>query len=260
MGVRSVLGRPGVRWGAAAAAAGAAAWSWWAFDSAPYPYAQHRLLDLPLPLLGQRRLESLLRPQRGERVLEIGPGTGLQSLRTAPRLGPEGRLDVVDVQQEMLDHVMARAAREGVTGIVPTRSDAGALPFPDGAFDAAYLVTALGETPDPGTTLTELRRVVRSGGRVVVGEFFDRHQVRRTALARHANAAGLHVTGLIGPPFAYFARLEPCRSARGHDTPPSEAHIPEAHIPGAHLPTACAPAPKGHRPEVRLAGPHPAVG
>jgi ubiquinone/menaquinone biosynthesis C-methylase UbiE len=78
------------------------------------------------------------------------------------------------------------------------------------------LVTALGEIPRPEQALRELRRVVKADGRVVIGEFFDRHQVCRPLLARHANAAGLHVTRLIGPPFAYYARLEPCRSASGH--------------------------------------------
>jgi ubiquinone/menaquinone biosynthesis C-methylase UbiE len=210
MNVRAAARRPATRWGLAAAVAGAAAWSWWAFDSAPYPYAQRRLLDLPLPFLSQGRLESLLEPHAGQRILEIGPGTGLQALRTAPQLGDDGGLDIVDIQQEMLDHVMRRADDLGIGNITPTRADAHSLPFPDERFDAAYLVTALGEIPQPETALRELRRVVKAEGRVVVGEFFDRHQVRRPILARHANAAGLHVTRLIGPPFAYYARLEPC--------------------------------------------------
>ncbi|MER6301909.1 methyltransferase domain-containing protein [Kitasatospora sp. NPDC001539] len=218
MNLRTALGRSGVRWGLTAAAAGTAALSWWAFDSAPYPYAQRWLLDLPLPLLSQERLDAMLELRQGERVLEVGPGTGLQALRTAPQLGPGGRLDIVDVQQEMLDHVMGRAAQRGLGNITPTQADAHHLPFGNAVFDAAYLVTALGEIPQPEVTLRELSRVVKPSGRIVVGEFFDRHQVRRTALARHANAAGLHVTRLIGPPFSYYARLAPCRSS-GARTP-----------------------------------------
>jgi len=222
MNLASTLGRSNVRWGLAAAAAGTAAWSWWAFDSAPYPYAQHRLLDLPLPFLSQRRLDALLEPGRGERILEIGPGTGLQSLKVAPQLGAEGRLDIVDIQQEMLDHVMGRAKETGIGNIKPHRADAHELPFGEALFDAAYLVTALGEIPDPEATLRELRRVVKPNGRIVIGEFFDRHQVHRTTLARHANAAGLHMSRLVGPQFAYYARLEPCLASpvgqRGQDS------------------------------------------
>nr|WP_280859635.1 methyltransferase domain-containing protein [Streptomyces sp. SAI-144] len=75
-------------------------------------------------------MDAVLRPRPGERILEIGPGTGLQSLHVAPQLGPEGRLDVLDIQQEMLDHVMCRAERDGLATIRPTRSDAHELPWP----------------------------------------------------------------------------------------------------------------------------------
>ncbi|MFI9270125.1 class I SAM-dependent methyltransferase [Kitasatospora sp. NPDC052896] len=230
MNARHALHSPGLRRGLAATAVGAAAWSWWALDSAPYPYAQRRLLDLPLPFLTQQRLESLLELRPGQRVLEIGPGTGLQSLRIAPRLGPGGRLDIVDIQQEMLDHVMLRAGRLGIDTIVPTCADAHALPFPDEVFDAAYLVTALGEIPDPKVALAELRRVVHPEGRVVVGEFFDRHQIRRSTLAHRANAAGMHVTRLLGPPFAYYALLRPCGSTH-EGSPPEATETPAASFP-----------------------------
>ncbi|MGW4808443.1 methyltransferase domain-containing protein [Kitasatospora sp. NPDC004272] len=217
-----MLGRPGARRGLTATAAGAAALSGWAFDSAPYPYAQHRILPLLLPLLGQERLDAMLELRQGERVLEVGPGTGLQALRTAPQLGPGGRLDIVDVQQEMLDHVMGRAALRSLTTIAPTLADARHLPFEDAVFDAAYLVPAPGEILRPEVTPAELGRVVKPDGRIVVGEFFDRHQVRRTAPARHANAVGLHVTRLIGPPFSSCARPAPCRPLPARYPHPAE--------------------------------------
>jgi SAM-dependent methyltransferase len=198
--------------GAAAAAAAAAAGVVLA-DRAPYPYAQRRLLDVPLPLLTPRRLDVLLRPRAGERMLEIGPGTGLQSLHVAPQLGASGQLAVVDVQQQMLDHVLARAARRGLGNITAHRADARALPFGDSAFDAAYLVTVLGEVPGQRAALSELRRVLRPGGRLVVGEFADRHYVPLGTLACLANDTGLHVRRHTGGPLAYYALLEPCGHA-----------------------------------------------
>jgi ubiquinone/menaquinone biosynthesis C-methylase UbiE len=192
---------------AVAAAAAAAAW-WWT-DSAPYPYAQHWLLDLPLPFLTNRRLDALLAVRPGERVLEVGPGTGLQALHVAGLLGAAGRLDIIDIQQPMLDHVARRAAAAKIGSIVPARADARELPFADGSFDAAYLVTVLGEIPDPGAALQEIRRVLKPGGRLVVGEFLDRHYVPLVTLLRYANDAGLQPSAWLGPPLAYFARFQP---------------------------------------------------
>ncbi len=189
-----------------AAVAGAVG-SWWAFDTAPYPYAQRLLLDLPLPYLSLSRLDRILQPQPGERILEIGPGTGLQSLHTAPQLRHGGRLDIVDIQQDMLNHVMRRAAVKNIDNITPNLADAHKLPFADCTFNAAYAVTALGEIPEPATTLGEIQRVLRPDGRLVIGEFFDRHQIRVPRLVDLATSVGMHVEKIIGPPFAYYARL-----------------------------------------------------
>jgi ubiquinone/menaquinone biosynthesis C-methylase UbiE len=201
--------------GASVAAAAAATAAWWYTDSAPYPYAQRKILDLPLPFLTNRRLDALLGIRPGERVLEIGPGTGLQALHVAGLLGGEGRLDIIDIQEQMLDHVMSRAQAAGITSITAAKADARQLPFPSATFDAAYLVTVLGEIPDPAATVRELRRVLKPAGRLVVGEFLDRHYVPLVDLIGYGNAAGLELSGRLGPPLAYLARLRPDRSLAG---------------------------------------------
>ena len=194
-------------------AAATAVAAWWLTDAAPYPYSQHALLDLPLPFLTNRRLDALLGARPGERVLEIGPGTGLQALHVARQLGPSGRLNVVDNQRAMLDHVMRRAEAKGIGAIVPVHADARKLPIGGASFDAAYLVTALGEIPDPLAALREVRRVLKPTGRLVVGEFIDRHYVPLVTLLSHANTSGFDLATRIGPPIAYFARLRPVSAA-----------------------------------------------
>lgn len=189
-----------------AVAVGAAAW--WLGDKAPYPYAQRKILDLPLPYLTSSRLTDMLRPVPGERILDVGPGTGLQALHIGPQLGAEGRLDILDIQQEMVDHVMRRAERDRLGNIHPTCSDACEMPFEDGTFDAVYFVTSLGEIPEPRRALDEASRVLAPGGRLVVGEFFDRHWISFHKLRGLTRDTGFKLDDWNGAPFAYFARFE----------------------------------------------------
>lgn len=190
--------------GSTLAAGAIGAW-WWFSDRAPYPYSRHRVLDLQLPVLTNSNLDCVLRPRPGEHMLEIGPGTGLQAIHIAPQLGEDGTLDIVDIQQEMLDHVMARSDLSGPAHIVPHRADAQDLPFDAGTFDAVYTMTALGEIPDPRRALTEAARVLKPGGRLVVGEFFDRHWIPFERLRRMALAEGLCPSDRLGPTVAYLA-------------------------------------------------------
>jgi ubiquinone/menaquinone biosynthesis C-methylase UbiE len=201
-----------VRAGARAATAGAAivagAALWWRAHPSACPYGQRFWVEAPHAFITRGRLLEALRPRAGETVLEVGPGTGYYSLAVAGSLRPGGALHVFDLQQEMLDHTMRAAGEAGVTNIVPRQGDACSLPYQDDSFDAAFLVTVLGEIPDQEAALRELRRVVRPAGRIVVGELFgDPHMVGSGALAHRAAAAGLRVERRVGPAFGYFAVL-----------------------------------------------------
>jgi ubiquinone/menaquinone biosynthesis C-methylase UbiE len=192
----------------AAAVVGAALW--WRKNPSACPYSQRFWVEAPHPFITRARLREILTPQPGERVLEVGPGTGYYALPVAGWLEPGGRLDVLDVQQEMLDHTLRRAREEGIGNIFPTLADARSVPFADDSFDAAYLVTVLGEIPDQGAALRELGRVVKPSGRIVIGELFgDPHMVTRTALQRRATASGLRVDRQLGGPLWHFTRLQP---------------------------------------------------
>ncbi|MGH2797781.1 MAG: class I SAM-dependent methyltransferase [Thermoleophilaceae bacterium] len=191
---------------AGAALLGAALW--WRKNPSACPYSQRFWVEAPHPFITRPRLREILEPAAGERVLEVGPGTGYYALPVARWLAPDGRLDVLDVQQEMLDHTLRRAADEGIANITPVLADARGMPYPDDSFDAAYLVTVLGEVPDQDAALRELRRVVRPGGRIVVGELLgDPHMVTHGALRDRAAAAGLSVDRKLGGALWHFTRL-----------------------------------------------------
>jgi len=182
---------------------------WWRRNPSACPYGQRFWVETPHPLITRSRLRSVLAPLPDERMLEVGPGTGYYSLDVAEWIGPGGRLDVFDLQQEMLDHTLERASRRGIANVVASQGDARRLPYADAEFDAAYLVAVLGEIPDPGAALKELARVLRPGGRLIVGELFgDPHWVRPAALRKRANEAGLAAAERSGSWLGYFARFE----------------------------------------------------
>jgi ubiquinone/menaquinone biosynthesis C-methylase UbiE len=201
-----VLGRRGATLAGGAALLGTALW--WRKNPSACPYSQRFFVELPKPFLTVERLLEVLAPEPGERILELGPGTGYYTLDVAQRLEPGGRLEIFDIQQEMLDHTMRQASERGIGNITPTQGDAQSLPYPDGAFDATYMVTVLGEIPDQATALRELARVLKSGGRLVVGEIaLDPHVVFPGALRERAEAAGLRFERQVGGRLAYFARF-----------------------------------------------------
>ena len=179
---------------------------WWRKNPSACPYALRFFVELPHPFITRRRLREILAPRPGGRVLEVGPGTGYYALYTARWLQPGGTLELLDLQQEMLDHTLGRARRQGITNILATRGDAQALPYPDGTFDAAYLTLVLGEVPDQHAALRELGRVLKPGGWLVVGEVFpDFHMVPFGALKERAKEVGLTFERRIGGPLGYFA-------------------------------------------------------
>ncbi len=189
---------------------------WWRRNPSACPYNQRFWVQAPHPFITRARLLEALALAPDERVLEIGPGTGYYTFDMAAAV-PAGQVDVFDVQQEMLDHVMRAAAERGVTNVRPTLGDAQDLPYDDDAFDAAVLVTVLGEIPDQEQALRELARVLRPGGRLVVGELFgDPHMVTSGKLRDRARGAGLGFDRRLGNPLAFFERFE---------TPPTESTV-----------------------------------
>jgi ubiquinone/menaquinone biosynthesis C-methylase UbiE len=178
---------------------------WWRKHPSACPYGQRFWLEPPHPLITRARLREVLLPEPGERVLEVGPGTGYYSLSVAEWIGPDGVLDVFDLQQEMLDHTMRRAGERGVADLEAMRGDARRLPYLEGTFDAAFLAAVLGEIPDQEAALRELARVLKPGGRLVVGELFgDPHWVSPAALHRRAERAGLRFERRVGRLLGHF--------------------------------------------------------
>jgi SAM-dependent methyltransferase len=192
--------------GGAAAVAGAALW--WRKNPSACPYGQRFWVEAPHPLITRPRLREILDPKPGERILEVGPGTGYYTLEVADWVKPDGQVDILDLQQEMLDHTMSAAGERGLANVTPVQSDATAMPYEDATYDAAFLVTVLGEIPDQDAAIRELARVLKPGGRLVVGELLgDPHYVRLAPMRLRASGAGLTYERRVGNALGYFARF-----------------------------------------------------
>jgi phosphatidylethanolamine/phosphatidyl-N-methylethanolamine N-methyltransferase len=102
---------------------------------------------------------------RGPEVLEVGIGTGLNM-----PFYPKGvRMTGIDLSDQMLEQARKRAKLSGVE-IELLEMDAQALGFPDATFDSAVSTCVFCSVPDPVLGLSELRRVLRPGGRLVMIE------------------------------------------------------------------------------------------
>lgn len=121
----------------------------------------------------RERMVDLLRLEPGAKVLEIGCGTGRDSFRIARRLGADGAFFVQDLSEQMVLKARERlegGGSEGEGDLAYFVSTARLLPFPDGYFDAVFHFGGFNNFSEPAQTLGEITRVVRAGGRVVVGD------------------------------------------------------------------------------------------
>ena len=102
-------------------------------------------------------------PQPGQRILDLAAGTGASS---APLAARGAQVTAADFSAGMIEE-----GRRRHPGIEFVQADAMALPFADESFDTVTMSFGLRNVSDPLTALTELQRVTRPGGRVVVCEF-----------------------------------------------------------------------------------------
>ncbi len=119
----------------------------------------------------RRRAIDMLEIGAGQRVLEVGVGTGLSFPEFPDACSAFG----IDISRPMLERAKRRLGRPG-TGIV--EGNASCLPFRDDSFDAALAPYVLSAVPDPVGMLQEVVRVVRPGGPIVlVNHFLSRNRV-----------------------------------------------------------------------------------
>lgn len=121
-----------------------------------------------------------------ESVLSVGCGPGFETQALAQRIGEEGSITGIDVNEEVL--TAARDRCDDLPQVSFDRGDITDLPVADESYDLAIAKQVLSAVSDIDSALTELFRVVRPGGRVIVTAEDSRTHVKHTATDRMERA------------------------------------------------------------------------
>lgn len=103
----------------------------------------------------------------GDRVADIGAGTGFFAIPAARAVGEKGRVFAVDLASPMLEDLRRKASKARLTNLEVLRSIEEHVPIPDHSVDLVLLACVLHELDGPGT-LPEARRILAARGRLAV--------------------------------------------------------------------------------------------
>jgi len=162
------------------------------------------------PTLHPGRLRAIERMdiQSGERVLEVGVGTGINLSLYPKNCSVVG----IDFSGPMLEIARERAARKDVRNVRLLQMDAADLKFADNSFDIVYAPYVISVVPDPVKVAHEMRRVCRPGGRIIVLNHFLSPNAVLKRIERLISPFTIHIgfkADLDLPAFLAQAELRP---------------------------------------------------
>lgn len=142
-----------------------------AFGRGVFPHQFMWILDLPGRglIMSAHTVANRLPIRPDAQVLEIGPGSGYYSAEVARRI-PDGKLTLLDIQQEMLDQSAEKLRSAGIRNFLTQQADGKTLPFASGSFDALFMVTVFGEIEQRDAFLGEAARVLKPNGVLSITE------------------------------------------------------------------------------------------
>jgi phosphatidylethanolamine/phosphatidyl-N-methylethanolamine N-methyltransferase len=117
---------------------------------------------------GREAAIQLLGNRRGQQVLEVGIGTGLN----LPLYPSDCRIAGIDLSEEMLKKAQEKVVELSLDNVTLKTMDATVMDFGDDEFDSAVATYTISAVPDPVGVLREMRRVVKPGGNIVLLNHF----------------------------------------------------------------------------------------
>lgn len=110
------------------------------------------------------------RIEPGDTVLDLGCGSGIDSVLAARRTGPTGRVIALDFLAEMLERTSAVAREAGLDNVESLEGEMEAIPLPDSTVDCIISNGVLNLSPRKARALAECARVLRPGGELCVAD------------------------------------------------------------------------------------------
>ncbi len=143
------------------------------FDSVATKYdLMNDLMSFGVHRLWKRFTVEIGAVREGHAVLDLAGGTADLARHLARRVGERGQVVVADINESMINVGRDRLLDRGIVSNVRyTQCDAEKLPFPDNTFHCITIAFGLRNVTDKERALTEMRRVTKPGGKVLVLEF-----------------------------------------------------------------------------------------
>ena len=177
----------------------------------PPKYAFTLLIPFRNIFLSPNKLIQRLDLKYDHKVLEIGPGPGYFSVNTAKTL-TNGRLVLLDIQQEMLDIAKKRLKKRKIENVEYILCNGTNFDFKNESFDRVFMVTVIGEIENKRDYLREIHRVLKNDGLLSISELAgDPDKLSIVELKSLVSENGFKESGFFGSKFNYtmnFKKVE----------------------------------------------------